>query len=58
MAYLRNAGPYEHSPAPAFILLISTCADGRAEVLAEIKKEDGLRQYLWSSFDLYKRRRH
>lgn len=45
MAYLRNAGPYEHSPRPAFILLDLNLPrmDGR-EVLAEIKKEDGLRQ--------------
>jgi CheY-like chemotaxis protein len=45
LAFLRQEGVYSKSPRPAFILLDLNLPrkDGR-EVLAEIKKEKGLRQ--------------
>jgi chemotaxis family two-component system response regulator Rcp1 len=45
LAFLRRQGAYSKSPRPAFIILDLNLPrkDGR-EVLAEIKKDDGLRQ--------------
>ena len=45
LSFLRREGAYRDSPRPAFILLDLNLPrkDGR-EVLAEIKKEEGLRQ--------------
>lgn len=45
LSFLRREGIYRESPRPAFILLDLNLPrkDGR-EVLAEIKKEEGLRQ--------------